>query len=33
MTYAEAKKKALESQGRIDNDKADTIKMNSTFVP
>lgn len=33
MTYAEARRRAMESQGRIDNDKGDTIKMNSTYVP
>lgn len=33
MTYAEARKKAHESQGRIDQDKGETIRMNSTFVP
>jgi hypothetical protein len=27
MTYAEARKKALDSQGRIDGDKGDTLKM------
>ena len=33
MTYAEARKKAQESQARIDQDKGETIRMNSTFVP
>ncbi len=27
MTYAEARKKAIDSQGRIDGDKGDTLKM------
>lgn len=27
MTYAEARRRAMESQNRIDTDKADTLKM------
>ena len=27
MTYAEARKKAIDSQGRIDGDKGETLKM------
>jgi hypothetical protein len=33
MTYAEARKKAMESQNRIDSDKGDTLRMTQTFVP
>ena len=33
MTYAEARRKAMESQNRIDLDKGDTLKMTQTFVP
>ena len=33
MTYAEARRRAQESQGRIDQEKGDTLKMTSTFVP
>ena len=33
MTYAEARKKAMESQNRIDQDKGETLKMTQTFVP
>lgn len=33
MTYAEARRRAMDSQNRIDADKGDTLKMNSTFVP
>ena len=33
MTYAEARRRAMESQNRIDTDKGETLKMNSTFVP
>jgi hypothetical protein len=33
MTYAEARKKAAESQARIDQDKGESLKMNATFVP
>lgn len=33
MTYAEARRKAMESQNRIINEKGETLKMTSTFVP
>jgi hypothetical protein len=33
MTYAEARRRAQESQNRILQDKGDTLKMTSTFVP
>lgn len=33
MTYAEARRRAMDSQNRIDSDKGETLKMNSTFVP
>jgi hypothetical protein len=33
MTYAEARRRAMESQGRIDQDKGESLKMNATFTP
>jgi hypothetical protein len=33
MTYAEARRRAMDSQNRIDVDKSETLKMTSTFVP
>lgn len=33
MTYAEARRRAMDSQNRIETDKGETLKMNSTFVP
>ena len=33
MTYAEARRRAMESQNRIDEEKGETLKMTSTFVP
>lgn len=33
MTYADARKRATDSQFRIETDKGETIKMTSTFVP
>ena len=33
MTYAEARRRAMESQNRIDLDKGETLKMTQTFVP
>lgn len=33
MTYAEARRRAQESQNRIENEKGDTLKMTSQFVP
>lgn len=33
MTYAEARRRAMESQNRIDDEKGETLKMTSTFVP
>ena len=33
MTYAEARRRAMESQNRINDEKGETLKMTSTFVP
>ena len=33
MTYAEARRRAMDSQNRIDNEKGETLKMTQTFVP
>ena len=33
MTYAEARRRAQESQNRITVEKGDTLKMTSTYVP
>ncbi len=33
MTYAEARRRAQESQNRIELEKGETLKMTSTFVP
>lgn len=33
MTYAEARRKAMDSHNRIVQDKGDTLKMTQTFVP
>jgi hypothetical protein len=33
MTYAEARRRAMESQNRIDQDKGESLQMNSTFTP
>jgi hypothetical protein len=33
MTYAEARRRAQESQNRITTEKGETLKMTSTFVP
>ena len=33
MTYAEARRRAMDSQNRIDQEKGETLKMTSTFVP
>ena len=33
MTYAEARRRADESLNKINSEKGDTLKMNSTFVP
>ena len=33
MTYAEARRRAMDSQNRIDEEKGETLKMTSTFVP
>ena len=33
MTYAEARRRAQESQNRIEVEKGETLKMTSTFVP
>jgi hypothetical protein len=33
MTYAEARRRAGESQNKITGEKGETLKMNSTFVP
>lgn len=33
LTYADARKKAYDSLRRIEDDKGETLKMNSTFKP
>lgn len=33
MTYAEARRRAQDSQNRIETEKGETLKMTSTFVP
>ena len=33
MTYAEARRCADESLNKINDEKGETLKMNSTFVP
>ena len=33
MTYAEAQRRATESQSRVDTDKGATLKTTSKFVP
>ncbi len=33
MTYAEARRRAQDSQNRITQEKGETLKMTSTFVP
>jgi hypothetical protein len=33
MTYGEARRRAHESQNKIQGEKGETLKMNSTFVP
>ena len=33
MTYAEARRRATDSQNKIQGEKGETLKMNSTFVP
>lgn len=33
MTYAEARRRAEDSQAKIDAEKRETLKMNSSFVP
>ena len=33
MTYAEARRRAQDSQNRIFTEKGETLKMTSTFVP
>lgn len=33
MTYAEARRRAYESQNKIEGEKGETLKMNSTFLP
>lgn len=33
MTYAEARRRAQDSQNKISGEKGETLKMNSTFVP
>jgi hypothetical protein len=33
MTYAEARRRADDSQNKIQTEKGETLKMTSTFVP
>ena len=33
MTYADARKKAMESQGRVEVEKGETLRTNAPFVP
>ena len=33
MTYAEARRRAMDSQNRIEVEKGETLKTTSTFVP
>lgn len=33
MTYAEARRRAADSQNKIVQEKGETLKMTSTFVP
>jgi hypothetical protein len=33
MTYAEARRRAQESQGRIDQEKGETLRTTAIFVP
>lgn len=33
MTYAEARRRATDSLNKINNEKGETLKMNSTFAP
>ena len=33
MTYAEARRRAMDSENRIQQEKGETLKMTQTFVP